>query len=73
MCTCQHCGDKYKIDLLIPDELWEQIKPIGKLEGSGLLCGSCIMNKMEKLLSYSAFEIENMCVFSISNYFVYLY
>ena len=56
-CICQYCGNKYKIDLLIPDELWEQIKPSGKPQGTGLLCGLCIISKLENLLSYSAFKI----------------
>jgi glycyl-tRNA synthetase (class II) len=58
MCTCQECGSKYKVDLLIPDELWERIKPEGKSEGAGLLCGSCIMKKLEEILDYSAFYLE---------------
>lgn len=58
MCTCQECGKKYKIDLLIPDELWEQIKPEGKPYGAGLLCGRCIMDKLENLLDYSFFHLK---------------
>ena len=57
MCTCQICGNKFKIDLDIPDELWEKIKPEGKPEGSGLLCGSCIMNRLEDYLDYYAFRL----------------
>jgi len=50
-CTCQVCGRKYKIDLLVGDELWENIKPEGKPIGGGLLCGSCIMDRIEKYLN----------------------
>ena len=57
-CTCQGCGRKYKIDVLITSELWEKIKPEGKPEGAGLLCGSCIMERLEKILDYSAFELN---------------
>ena len=57
MCICQQCGKKYKIDLNISDDLWEKIKPAGKSRGAGLLCGSCIMLKLESILDYSAFEL----------------
>lgn len=57
MCTCQSCGDKYKIDLIIPDDLWEKIQPKEKPKGAGLLCGSCIMIRLECILEYSAFDL----------------
>ena len=46
-CMCQGCGNKYKVDLIIPDDLWNRIKPKGKELGAGLLCGSCIMSRIE--------------------------
>jgi len=60
MCKCQECGNKYKIDLNIPNELWEKIKPKNKPIGAGLLCGSCIMKKLEDILDYDAFELINL-------------
>src|SRR5688500_18353214 len=36
-CTCQGCGRAYTVDLMIPDEVWERIKPDGKGPGAGLL------------------------------------
>jgi len=51
-CKCQKCGKHYKIDLIIPDQLWKQIKPINKPEGGGLLCGACIMKKLEGFNNY---------------------
>ena len=51
-CKCQNCNEQYKIDLLIPNNLWSKIRP-GQPKSdkeSGLLCGSCIMSKLEKLL-----------------------
>lgn len=44
-CKCQGRGRQYKIDLLIPDELWEKIspKPVEGYRGGGLLCPVCIM------------------------------
>lgn len=55
-CTCQRCNHKYKVDILIPDELWEKIKPTGKSTGSGLLCGKCIIQSIEEL-GYSAWKL----------------
>ena len=43
-CTCS-CGRKYKFDLNIPDGIWEKI--IRK--GEELLCGICIMQRIEHL------------------------
>jgi predicted RNA-binding Zn-ribbon protein involved in translation (DUF1610 family) len=58
-CKCQACSKFYKVDLLIPDELWEKIKPEGKKTGAGLLCGSCIMKKIEDLGEFGALYISN--------------
>ena len=52
-CKCQECGKQYKVDLLIPDKLWEQIRPIYMSKSGGLLCGSCIMSKIEALDEYN--------------------
>ncbi len=49
-CTCQICKKQYSIDLIIPDEYWEKIKPEGKPKDAGLLCGSCIMKRLEILV-----------------------
>jgi len=57
-CTCQQCGVKYKVDLLISDGIWEKIKPEGKPEGAGLLCGSCIMKNIEKISDYDCYRLK---------------
>lgn len=44
-CICQGCGDRYRDDLIVDDALWERIKPEGKAEGAGLLCGRCIFGR----------------------------
>lgn len=59
-CLCQKCGCRYKIDLLIPDDLWELIKPKGKPTGAGLLCGSCIMELLEGLGTFGAMKAERI-------------
>ena len=55
-CLCQKCGYLFEVDVNVPDDLWEKIKPKGKLEGAGLLCGSCIMNQIE-YFGYSAWKL----------------
>jgi hypothetical protein len=56
-CTCQGCGIGFKVDLLVPDALWEQIKPDGKAPGAGLLCGHCILNRIEALVVYAVVDL----------------
>ena len=48
-CKCQDCGNDYFVDLMLPNELWEKIKPEGKEEGAGLLCGACIMKRLDAI------------------------
>jgi len=58
-CKCQNCGNQFKIDIIIDDDLWNKIKPEGKPDGGGLLCGSCIFSKLEKLLDdYYGFVLK---------------
>jgi len=56
-CVCQECGKHYTVDLNIPDDLWEKIKPDGKQKGSGLLCGKCIMSKIEEIKEFAAYKL----------------
>ena len=59
-CICQECGKKYNVDLNIPDAIWEKIKPAHKLKGSGLLCGGCIMNKIESFKKYGIVDVHSI-------------
>lgn len=56
-CKCQGCGEQYKVDLIVPDEVWERIKPEGKPPGAGLLCGACIMARIEAGGDYDAWNL----------------
>ena len=56
-CKCQTCGAQYRVDLLIPDDIWERIKPLSKPDGAGLLCGSCIMERLEQEGAYGALQV----------------
>jgi hypothetical protein len=44
---------------MIPDKLWELIKPSNTVEGAGLACGMCIMTRLEDLGEYMAFTVNN--------------
>lgn len=46
---CQGCGAFYNVDLNVPEEIWEKIKPNWKEPGSGMLCGMCIVTNLERL------------------------
>jgi len=56
-CKCQKCGHKYKLDLIIPDEIWRKITPSKNNEG-GLLCPICIITEIEKIYGYSMFKLS---------------
>lgn len=56
-CMCQCCGQRYKVDFIVPDELWEKIKPKGKAVGAGLLCGWCIVENIEAG-GFAAYRME---------------
>ena len=51
-CECQKCGEKYKMDLILSDELWELIT--GKKD-SGLLCPVCIIKGLQSMNKYQVF------------------
>lgn len=51
-CTCQKCGNQFKVDLNIPDQIWDLIS-----EGKNLLCGVCIMKALERLSKYGYLNV----------------
>lgn len=53
-CTCQKCGKKYKMDVNIPDSIWNKIH--GTLN---LLCGNCIINLIENKIEYSVLFLSS--------------
>lgn len=57
-CKCQECAKIYTVDFIVPDNLWEQIKPTNKAKGAGLLCGICIAKKIENIKGFAAFELR---------------
>ena len=61
-CKCQGCGSPYQIDLIVPDDMWEKIKPHGAKKGGGLLCPVCIAQEIHTTVQgevgYGAFRLE---------------
>lgn len=61
-CLCRSCGVRYRGDLMVPDEVWEKIKPEGKAEGAGLLCANCIVGRIREQGIWSAaqaFDVDD--------------
>ena len=56
-CKCQRCGRQYRVDIIVPDRLWNEIKPKGKPEDSGMLCGPCIMEIIEQESGHNYFNL----------------
>lgn len=54
-CRCQGCWALFRVDVIVPDALWDRIKPAGKAEGAGLLCGPCILARLEALGEFAAY------------------
>lgn len=57
-CRCQGCGQYYRVDLNVPDDLWSRIRPEGKAPGAGMLCGRCIMDRVEALGEFGALQAQ---------------
>jgi len=63
-CICQQCGKKYKVDLVVPNNLWEQIKPEGKPRGADLMCGFSITERIEEISNYDYWHLvkqDSLC------------
>jgi len=54
-CVCQNCKRKFKVDFNLPDYLWKRIT------GKKLLCGSCIVEKLESL-GYGAYFLQDLII-----------
>ncbi len=47
--TCQSCYRPYRAELLVDEEVWEQIKPASGGPLIGLLCPTCVMERIMDL------------------------
>lgn len=60
-CKCHRCGRQYRVDVVIPNDIWERIRPDKtRPDYAGMLCGQCIMELIEELGEYSAFRLDVM-------------
>ncbi len=59
-CICRRCKRRYKVDIIVPDDLWAKINPwIGDAEGS-MLCGPCIAEGIEALDEFAAWKLVRL-------------
>lgn len=56
-CKCQGCGEQYKVDVMVSNELWKKIKPPKKSESGEFLCGKCILDRIEGFNKYFVFSL----------------
>ena len=42
-CLCHVCGVRYRVDLILPDALWDRIKPTR----GDMMCPICIGRRIE--------------------------
>lgn len=63
-CTCHSCKLQYKVDIILSDDLWERIKIS---DGENMLCGSCIMKRIEALDEYDAYKLMEISNDDIQN------
>lgn len=51
--ACYDCGLAYGdtgwIEAIIPDRVWDRIRPEGSSPGGGILCVTCIARRLERL------------------------
>lgn len=59
-CTCHLCRLVYRVDVLVPDDVWQKIKPDDKPDGAGLICGPCILRLLEARGEFGAFRLVSV-------------
>jgi hypothetical protein len=53
-CLCQGCGRRYRVDVMLADELW---KRVCYPDWPNLLCGICIMERIEQLREFDYYDL----------------
>jgi len=55
-CTCHRCDRKYRVDVLVPDDVWRRIRPNkSRSPEAGLMCGACILSEIERLGEHDSY------------------
>lgn len=57
MCVCQNCGLNYRVDIIVPDDIWRDITPKPETEEGGLLCPKCIGEKIEDISGHGSYKL----------------
>lgn len=54
-CMCQKCGARYRVDVLVSDDVWARIA-----DGRNMLCGQCIVDAIERdeFAAYRLVEVD---------------
>jgi len=58
-CKCQKCEKIFNIDMNVHNDIWEKIKPYQKSVGAGLLCPSCVIDRLCEALGDSEGQTIN--------------
>lgn len=58
-CLCQLCGLRYKVDFMVPDDLWSEIQQ-ALPRRINLLCGTCIVFHLERLGRFDYFNLVKL-------------
>lgn len=53
-CLCFMCRSRYKVDVMVPDDLWMRLG----FTSADLVCGECIVDGIERLGEFGAFRLE---------------
>lgn len=69
---CQKCKKFYKLNISLPDFLWEQVTGTNNYE---YLCGKCIIEKLEEIAMEDMEKLYNydhwfLVVDSVANYWL---
>src|SRR5690349_20235604 len=51
-CACQLCGNRFKVDVNVSDDLWQQVS--GSKE---MVCGLCVLRAVEKLDEFASYDL----------------
>lgn len=52
---CQRCANRYRVDFMLPDELWAAIHG-----AFNLLCGSCVVELIEARKEFDYFDLVKL-------------
>lgn len=59
-CRCDICHKLYKVDLLLPDDLWRKINSHIDVAQERMLCGRCIMQLIERQDEFAAYRLMDL-------------